>query len=176
MGLVAWLYIASWSCLVTLAMARHSVWIGYSLPPYSAASPQGLGQLALEESDNGTVEGFLASWTPPPSSYNSIRIGLLSDEPGSSGFSGSIIQVADNLLLASGIAIEVSYDQARKQAWGLRLSVDGLETMPRSAGTSPELKISSRARPPSPFVNKPVIVSAEGRVQDQPQEKTLLQK
>jgi hypothetical protein len=131
--------------------------------PLSAAQPS---QLALVNYDPSTLQSTLVSYTPPPSSDNDIlRVGLytMSLEKQWVGSLSSIAQVA-----------------ATNASLTLHLGPDNqpyhVSIAPSESPSRVQALRDSPAAAPKPHLNRPVVVSPDGRHPEAVEEKSLFQK
>ena len=157
-----------------LSTAAETIWLGYTLPPYSSQHPQTLAELTYEIHENGTSSASVSSWTPPPTAAsNDVQIGILQGGA-NSGYAkkGSAIFVSKDLVLDKRAVIKIQVDERTGKAW----SVGVTKQAAARAENLPAAVVVTGSRAPRPVVNKPVVLSAEGKVQEPPPEKTLFQK
>lgn len=157
--------------LLPLAVAS-SVTLYVSFVPASEGaavipSPIPLAQI---EYDADQSVGTLASYTPPTGSYSSdhlVRIGLTDSTSGSwRGVVTSAAGFADRYHKKFVVHVDDKGEPYHV----------GFATSSKKGGNEVEIEIVRRAAGPKPALNKPIVLNAEGKVDNKEPEKTFLQK
>jgi len=126
--------------------------------------------LAQIEYDADQPVGTLASYTPPTGSYAAdhlLRVGLTDPKTGSwRGIVTSAASFADQYHKKFVVHVDEK---------GAPYHV-GFGTSAKGAGDDVTVEIVKRSPGPKPVLNKPIVLNAEGKLEDKEPEKTLLQK
>jgi hypothetical protein len=158
--------------LLPLAVASSVTVYVHSLPSSESShspipSPIPLAQI---DYDAETSVGTLSSYTPPTGSYSPdhlLRIGL--EDKKSDHWHGVLTSAA-------------SFEQDYKKKFTIHVDEKGapyhvgFSTSERDAGDEVEVEISKRVAGPKPFLNKPIVLNAEGKLEGKEPEKSFLQK
>jgi hypothetical protein len=127
--------------------------------------------LAQIEYDVDQSIGTLVSYTPPTGSYASdhlLRVGLSDAKTGSwRGIVTSAASFADHFHKKFVIHVD---DKGEPYHVGFGTSAKG------SGGDEVEVEIVKRNPGPKPVLNKPIVLNAEGKLDDKEPEKSFLQK
>lgn len=156
--------------------------------PMSASKPSELAQLEYSEASTGfrsSISNFspptLASEGAPSTTKELVRIGLY--DPATKGWQG-VVTAANSFDPKYQQKITLHMDPDH-QPWHIGFSA---YTKPsptqkmRRKGEEPEVipqvisEVIIPSPAPTPHLNKPVVLSPEGKVDDKPEEKTFLQK
>lgn len=138
--------------------------------PLSASKAQTLAKISYT-STNATVQSFTAPKIPPGDDV--IRIGF--HHSSNSGKWSGVATAASNFapglgrkvllhLNAEGVVYHVGF-KATEQGSSAKGGKDGLD-----------VEVVRMRKGPTPHLNKPVVVSADGKVEDKEPEKSFLQK
>jgi len=158
---------------VVLAVSDNSVTV-WSWP--MNGSPQPLAGISI---DSTTSAATVEKYTPPDTldnSESSVRIGLY--DPATSAWRG-IVTSSTSFSPANQPKLVLHMDNTKE------IYHVGFEASPRAAqgantqsGSDPTLAIEIiRTKPgPKPHLNKPIVLSPDGKLPEKEQEKTLLQK
>jgi hypothetical protein len=126
--------------------------------------------LAHIDYDADQSVGTIVSYTPPTGSYSEdqlLRVGLTDPKTGSwRGIVTSAASFADQY--HKKFVVHVDEQGAPYHV--------GLGTSAKSAGKDVEVEIVKRSTGPKPVLNKPIVLNAEGKLEEKEPEKTLLQK
>lgn len=158
--------------LLPVAVASTVTVYVHSLPSTGShhspiPSPIPLAQINY---DAETTTGTLSSYTPPTGSYSPdhlLRVGL-----------GDIKTGHWRGVLTSGASFK---DDFKKK---ITLHIDekgepyhvGFSSEPRGTGDEVEVEVVKREAGPKPALNRPIVLNAEGKLDDKEPEKTFLQK
>lgn len=133
--------------------------------PISSPTP-----LAQIDYDADTATGTLSSYTPPTGSYSPkhlLRIGL--EDKVSDHWHGILTSAAN-------------FEQDHKKKFTIHVDENGVpyhvgfSTSERSDSEEVEVEVIKKAAGPKPFLNKPIVLSPEGKLEGKEPEKTFLQK
>lgn len=158
--------------LLPVAVASSVTVYVHSLPSSPSThspipSPIPLAQI---DYDADTAVGTLSSYTPPTGSYSAehlLRVGLEDKE--SDEWHGVLTSAA-------------SFEQDYKKKFTIHVDDKGapyhvgFSTSERGTGDEIEVEIIKRTAGPKPFLNKPIVLNAEGKLDGKEPEKTFLQK
>ena len=126
--------------------------------------------LAHIDYDADQSVGTIVSYTPPTGSYSEdqlLRVGYTDPKTGSwRGIVTSAASFADQY--HKKFVVHVDEQGAPYHV--------GLGTSAKSAGKDVEVEIVKRSTGPKPVLNKPIVLNAEGKLDEKEPEKTLLQK
>jgi hypothetical protein len=112
----------------------------------------------------------MSSYTPPTGSYSPkhlLRLGLEDKE--TDQWHGILTSAA-------------SFEQDYKKKFTIHVDENGVpyhvgfSTTERNGGDEVEIDVVRRAAGPKPFLNKPIVLNAEGKLHGKEPEKTFLQK
>lgn len=138
----------------------------------SEPAPAILAEVQYQLSDPSTSE--LTNYEPPelPEDTQLVRVGLY--DPSASAWSASSVASVENFSKGYAPTITLSVDR-KGRAVGASVKgvvIDAGQT--RDFG--PQVVVTVSERGPQPELNKPVVLSADGRKPEEPEEKTILQK
>jgi hypothetical protein len=126
--------------------------------------------LAQIEYDADQSVGTLASYTPPTGSYSAdhlVRVGLTDPKTGSwRGIVTSAASFADQYHKKFVVHVDEKGEPYHV----------GFGTSAKGTGGDVEVEIVKRSPGPKPVLNKPIVLNAEGKLEDKEPEKTFLQK
>ncbi|KAI8936880.1 hypothetical protein NX059_006116 [Plenodomus lindquistii] len=157
--------------LLPLAVASSVTLYVSSVPASSDASviPSPI-PLAQVEYDADQSVGTLTSYTPPTGSYSPdhlLRVGLSDPQ---SGLWRGIVTSAASFSEQYHKKFVIHVDE-RGEPFHV-----GFGTSSKSEGQEIEVEIVKRTAGPKPFLNKPIVLNAEGKLESKEPEKTFLQK
>jgi len=173
---LCWLSLMLHGCLAETTRPS-GFWLAYSLPPYTSQSPHRLGRIAWLDGVNVTTVVRLEDVTGiPPTAPKHVRLGII-DENIKSAFTGNTVLVARDALEGQDTIIHIHVDDAMIP-YAVSLGQGSIMFDQLGSGPLPKMRayVQRKSVPPTPFLNKPVVLSSEGKVQEPPAEKTLLQK
>ncbi|KAF2473263.1 uncharacterized protein BDR25DRAFT_332886 [Lindgomyces ingoldianus] len=159
--------------LLPVAVASSVTVYVHSLPSsdhYASAPLPTPIPVAQIDYDASTSTGTLSSYTPPTGSYSPehlLRIGLSDSKSGH--WRGVVTSAA-------------SFGDEYKKKFTIHIDEKGevyhvgFGTSARAKGEEVEVEVVKRASGPKPILNKPVVLNAEGKLEEKEPEKSFLQK
>ena len=130
------------------------------------------------DSTSSSSSYSLKSYTPPPASSSAslIRVGTLAAD-GKSISGASTLVSAELLRNKNRDAVLKIQTDGEGGVWGVSFAQAKNETEGEKArGEWPVVQVVEEGEEPRVVMGKPVVVNKEGKVEEEPKEKTLIQK